>query len=159
MERVKQEIRSKLIYYLDGLIKEAGNVTAFAKSIGVSRDSVNNWLSGKSDIRLNDLVAISKKYNKSVDYLLGLSKYPTLKQDEKQAAAYTGLSTNAVAVLHDLEEERKRNKAMPGLSIARNKVQTIELASALITSPSFVRLLESLDTIHTVIYDFHRPAP
>ena len=135
MERVKQEIRAVLTENLKELIKQAGNVTAFAKSIGVSRDSVNNWLSGKSDIRLNDLVSISQKYDVSVDYLLGLSRHPTLEQDVKEAAEYTGLTTGAVAALHSI---RERSKYEP---------LRLKTASALIASASFRQLLHSLGNV------------
>ena len=105
MERVEPEIRKKINENLNILIGRAGGVTAFAKTIKVSRDSVNNWLKGKSDIRLNDLVSISKQYNISVDYLLGVSEHRTLNQDEKEAAAYTGLSAEAVSTLHEIATE------------------------------------------------------
>lgn len=99
MERVKPEIQSKINEKLNECIEKAGNVTAFAQSIGVSRDSVNNWLRGKSDIRLNDLVTIRQKYNVSVDYLLGLSPNPAVDENVQTAIAVTGLSEKAIGLL------------------------------------------------------------
>lgn len=101
MERVKPEIQSKIYENLKELIEKAGNVTAFARSIGVSRDTVNNWLFGKSDIRLNDLVTISQTYNVSVDYLLGLAYSPTREGNKQAAEEYTGLSPEAITALSD----------------------------------------------------------
>ena len=66
MERISHETRIKIIERVKGkggLIEEAGSVTKFAESIKVSRDTVNNWLRERQDIRVNDLVMISKKYN------------------------------------------------------------------------------------------------
>lgn len=102
MERVKPEIRSEVNKTLNGLIGEAGDLTAFARAIDVKRDSVNNWLLGKSDIRLNDLVKISKKYGISVDNILGLSDYQSTDANVRAACEYTGLSEEAVAKLHDI---------------------------------------------------------
>lgn len=96
MERVNTEIRSALVENLQKLIYKEGSVTAFGRSIGVTRDSVNNWLSGRSDIRLNDLVTISKKYDVSVDYLLGLSDIPAVDPDMRTAIQVTGLSQKAI---------------------------------------------------------------
>ena len=106
VERVKPEIQEAVNNNLKTLIREkAGNVTAFAKSIGTSRDSVNNWLQGKSDIRLNDLVAISEKYGWSVDYLLGLADSPTRSGSKQAAEEYTGLSPEAVDNIRYLKED------------------------------------------------------
>ena len=103
MERVKPEIQETITQRLRLFIEQAGNVTAFARSIGVSRDSVNNWLSGKSDIRLNDLVKISEQYHVSIDWLLGLAESPTRDGDQQKAETYTGLSAEAVERLHSLK--------------------------------------------------------
>lgn len=111
MERVKPETQSKVIEALKELVKQAGNVTAFAKSIDVSRDSVNNWLSGKSDIRLNDLVRIAEKYNVSSDWLLGLSSARTRDRSIEGAVSVTGLSVGSVCFLHDLSG-RKESEAI-----------------------------------------------
>ena len=101
MERVKPEIQSKVKEALQELKLQAGNVTAFAKSIDVSRDSVNNWLSGRSDIRLNDLVRIAEEYNVSADWLLGLSTAPTRDRSMEGAVSVTGLSEKSICFLND----------------------------------------------------------
>ena len=95
MERVKEEVRKKIIENVNRLIGQDG-VTCFARSIGVSRDTVNNWISGKSDIRLNDLVKIREKYGVNIDFLLGLSDNPAISADVQIACKTTGLSEKAI---------------------------------------------------------------
>ena len=101
LERVKPEIQSKVKEALLELVERAGNVTAFAKSIDVSRDSVNNWLSGRSDIRLNDLVKIAEKYNVTADWLLGLSSASTRDRSMEGAVTVTGLNEKSIMFLRD----------------------------------------------------------
>lgn len=105
MERVKPEIQSKVKEALLELVERAGNVTAFAKSIDVSRDSVNNWLSGRSDIRLNDLVKIAEKYNVTADWLLGLSSASTRDRSMEGAVTVTGLNEKSILFLRDHGKE------------------------------------------------------
>lgn len=106
MERVKPELRKTVTDKIGKLISRAGTVESFAKSIGVSRDTVNNWTRGKSDIRLNDLVNIAQVYDCSVDSLLGLIPESNHSTDEtiRLVSDYTGLSTEAVNTLHEHQE-------------------------------------------------------
>ena len=101
LERVKPEIQNKVKEALQELVLQAGNVTAFAKSIDVSRDTVNNWLCGRSDIRVNDLVRIAEKYNVSADWLLGLSPAPTRDRSMESAVSVTGLDEKSILFLRD----------------------------------------------------------
>lgn len=107
MERVNLETQEKITERLKELIEIAGNITAFARSIGVSRDSVNNWLLGRSGIRVNDLVKISTAYHVSTDYLLGLSDTKSPDPDVKACCRYTGLSEAAIHALHNYEYEHE----------------------------------------------------
>lgn len=111
MERVKPELRDRINRKINfSLIQDAGSVTEFAKSIGVSRDTVNNWLSGKSDLRLNDLVNISKEYEVSVDWLLGTVDDANYSNDAtiRLISEYTGLSTKAIEQLHLMNPDRRK---------------------------------------------------
>jgi transcriptional regulator with XRE-family HTH domain len=133
VERVKPEIQSKIYENLKELIEKAGNVTAFARSIGVSRDTVNNWRFGKSDIRLNDLVTISQTYNVSVDYLLGLAYSPTREGNKQAAEEYFKLSPGAVDVLHKLKSYT-------------------DYVSAMIESPNFESYVYQMERFENRIY-------
>lgn len=49
----------------------------FAKMLGVSRRTVQNWQNGSTEVPLSKLLCISKTWGLSVDYLLGLSSNAT----------------------------------------------------------------------------------
>lgn len=44
-----------------------------AEKLGVSKDSIRNWETGRSDIRGSNLLQIADTFECSVDYLLGRS--------------------------------------------------------------------------------------
>lgn len=120
MERVKPEIQANVN---EALLKVIGqqDIVEFAKSIGVSRDTVNNWLRKKSDIRLNSLVRIAEVYGISTDYMLGLHDVPVLDQSKQEICSKTGLSEEALDNLTNLPKK---------------------VLSDVIASPSFGKLIE-----------------
>ena len=144
MERVNSETQEILTERLNGLIEKAGNVTAFARSIGVSRDSVNNWLLGRSGIRVNDLVKISTVYHVSIDYLLGLVNEKTPDTDKRSVLSYTGLSESALdSVLFFKKSDECRAEMGPS-----------DL-SLVLENPDFTRIIPNFDSLrflynHTV---------
>lgn len=52
------------------------NKISFAKKIGVSSKTVYNWLNGQTEIPVNYLIKMSKIFNRSTDYLLGINDKP-----------------------------------------------------------------------------------
>ena len=55
-------------------IKHRQSMDEFAAFLGVSKRTVSNWQSGKTQMPLSKLLFLSQNWNCSVDYLLGLSK-------------------------------------------------------------------------------------
>ncbi|MCM1306372.1 MAG: helix-turn-helix domain-containing protein [Bacteroides sp.] len=51
--------------------KEIGQI-ALAKELGVGKSSVSQWEIGKCEPKLSNLVAMSKYFGVSIDYLAGL---------------------------------------------------------------------------------------
>lgn len=101
MERVEPAIMENVARVINNELMGNQGVTDFAHSIGLEkRDAVNNWLSGKSDIRLNSLIKISQVYNISVDYLLGLSDHSSPNVSIQGTQELTGLSREAIDTLH-----------------------------------------------------------
>lgn len=86
------------------LMLKYGNSTAFSRALGISRQTVGFWLSGDRVPDAANLLIISEKTGKSVEWLLG--KAPMEKQTADQTlrlvSEYTGLSEAAVTVLHKL---------------------------------------------------------
>ena len=74
---------------------------AFAASINLNRDRVNNWLNGRSKLDVDSLKKISEKYNVSTDWVLGIAPIESRSPDTsvQGAAAVTGLSEESIDFL------------------------------------------------------------
>lgn len=70
-----------------------------AKKINTSRQNVGNWLNGKSRPDIYALTEISKGFNVSTDYLLGLTDIKSTDTTVQGVCEYTGLNENSVNVL------------------------------------------------------------
>lgn len=80
------------------LLREKQNYTQadLARKLGLTRSSINAWEMGLSVPSTNYIVELSKLFNVSADYLLGLDNTSTLQ--------ISGLSPKQVAVLTELIE-------------------------------------------------------
>lgn len=84
----------------------------FAQLLGMElpkgRSTVNNWEQGAIQVKSDDLALISQKTGYSVDWLLGLVDENNYSNDEtiRLISDYTGLSTEAVSVLHEYKEHQ-----------------------------------------------------
>ena len=80
-----------------------GNMTQdqFADLIGISSASVKNYESGRRTPGARELRLIAEKTNVSADYLLGLWDDKASDKDLKYIVEYTGLSSDAIARLHE----------------------------------------------------------
>ena len=54
-------------------IKRGIDKDEFSQAIGVTRRTVSNWQSGKTEIPVSKLVIIANMFNCSTDYLLGIT--------------------------------------------------------------------------------------
>lgn len=76
----------------------------FAKKLGLEgtkgRSTINNWETGNIQVKSDDLILISKTFGVSTDWLLGREPHPSLVEAIDNAAKTTGLSTEAIKVLH-----------------------------------------------------------
>lgn len=55
-------------------IKHKQNKDEFAAFLGVSKRTVSNWQAGRTEMPLSKLLLLSRSWNCSVDYLLGISE-------------------------------------------------------------------------------------
>lgn len=88
------------------LIDELGGPEKAHSIIGISVPTMNYWKNGKRTPSAENLKTLSEKTGKSVDWLLGLVDENNYTSDEtvKLISEYTGLSTEAVQLLHYLKE-------------------------------------------------------
>lgn len=71
-----------------------------AQALNVKRETVARWETGTRDIKTEITISLSKFFNVSADYLLGLSEYKNEKSEN--IGAVTGLSDNNISWLADL---------------------------------------------------------
>lgn len=64
-------------------IKGEMSTEKFAEKIGCSRQSVNYWINGERSPSAENIIAISKAFDVSADYLLGIEGIDIKKQIEK----------------------------------------------------------------------------
>ncbi len=117
----------------------------------LNRQSVTGYVDGRTPPTSEKIVAVAEYFGVSTDYLLGLSKNRTVDKNQKAAAEYTGLSDSAVALLHEMNTNEKYFAPIPKGLVFHLGSWLPELASAMITAPSFVRLLKSFENVETAI--------
>lgn len=81
-----------------GQLREANSETqqALADSLGVKRETVNQWENGTRQIKASAIIGIAEHFNVSSDYLLGLTDEPTTNPDMRAMCEYTGLSEDSL---------------------------------------------------------------
>ena len=83
-----------------------------AEALGLTQDKISRLENGGMSYSCDELIAISKYFNVSTDYLLGLTENKTaVDTDEGQLlraiCEYTGLNQNSVLQLNKSEKNRK----------------------------------------------------
>ena len=74
-----------------------------AELIGIPYPTFMKYVNGDVVCSIDKLALIADYYNVSTDYLLGRTKNPTVEEDVKQACETTGLSGEAIEVLHHIK--------------------------------------------------------
>lgn len=70
-----------------------------AEAVGVSREIIQHWERGSRHIKAAHLIALSKHFNVTTDYLLGLSPTETNDRDIAAIGDYTGLTAKCIDTL------------------------------------------------------------
>lgn len=85
------------------MLREKSGITQseLAKSLGLTRSSVNAWEMGLSVPSTQYIVELAKRFSVSTDYLLGMEETSTILID--------GLSEKQVGVLLDIIDCFKKN--------------------------------------------------
>ena len=81
---------------------EENNVTQsnIAEKLGTTRQTIGNWLLGKSQPDFDTLVKLADYFETTTDYLLGRTDSKSASPDLRLAVDYTNLSQRAVQFLH-----------------------------------------------------------
>lgn len=94
-----------------------------AEQLYISRQAISKWENGEALPDMENLVAISKFYGVSIDYILGAnegsgkSEIPTAAEPQSTALSYQGSSTKTDTPAHSAENYRKM-KSWKGWYIA-----------------------------------------
>ena len=95
-------------------IRELSGLTLdeFAESIQIGRTTLYNYESGKNPIPSTVLIKISKTYNVSADYILGLSpdKYVSLEQFSTDIEKIQVELANELMIVQEIYKKIKNNK-------------------------------------------------
>ena len=68
-----------------------------------NRETITRWENGSRDLKREHIIAIAKHFNVSADYLLGLSNNSSIDPDIQNACSVTGLSSEAIEHLSDMQ--------------------------------------------------------
>jgi len=82
-----------------------------AEAIEVQRQTVSLYTKGQALPDVACLVKMTKLFNVSADYLLGLTKTPTLEADKRAVCDYVGLSEPAVDFLHEIKGDERYSRS------------------------------------------------
>lgn len=86
------------------LVKQEITQDNFRQLIGIAPGTLSNYRSGKRLPTTDVLVKIAKELNVSTDYLLGLSKFPSIDDDFKVVNQVTGLENETIEVLNEFNQ-------------------------------------------------------
>lgn len=104
-DRIKNLVETKQDEAKRDEYKRTFSIGEMAKDIGVSRQSLSNYIHGKDAPDYGTLIRIADYFSVSIDYLLGKEEHPTTDQNLRSVCNYTGLSPEAIGILHGLTEK------------------------------------------------------
>lgn len=73
-----------------------------AEYLNCGRATITNYENGRRSPDYDTLIKLSKKYNVTTDYLLGLTNAETTDKDIRYICDYTGLSLKTVRILNNI---------------------------------------------------------
>lgn len=99
-------------------LREINNISqqVLADNLGITRQSLSLYEQAERTINIDLLVKISKFFNVSNDYLLGLTQTKTTDTDLKSVCDYTGLTEKAAEKLNKIKQKNKINALSDTLS-------------------------------------------
>lgn len=137
MQQVKDETIWKRLNELQGNRSNA----QFAQDIGISRNTVNFWLTGQRIPDAGSLKTIAQKCAVSVDWILGLTDIRSPDSNLVSAVKYTGLSEAAAQKLAMLSAVPPIPWPTPTGAV---EIKPLSTASAIIADDGFFELVKAV---------------
>lgn len=97
-DNIKKEIGIKINTLLALQNKKQKDL---AKELGVSDNTISYFAKGERAPNLEQIIKISKIFNVSTDYLLGIEKEPTNDKDLQFVCKYLGVSSKSVNAIRN----------------------------------------------------------
>ena len=88
------------------LVDGSDDIRRIAAFLGISTQAVNQFKLGQAFPKVENLLKLAEYFDCSLDYLIGMSDVKKPLATVKGACEYTGLSEEAVSVLHEYKEHQ-----------------------------------------------------
>lgn len=152
------------------LRKEAGVPQHIvAEAIGITRQCLSNYENGQSSPDLDRLDSLANYYGVSADYIRGASEVKTADVTVQAMAEYTGLSADAIIMLHDYKQSATDSAATWEGTDEAKMIEELELIAnmtdnSILNGGSFAEfiyqqekktILENLKVFSDMIVDWH----
>ncbi len=136
------------------LLDERKDITQdrVAELVGVTRQTVGNWCSGKSAPDAVSLARIADEFDVSIDWLLNEKAPKKIDADLKAVCEYTGLSETAVWALHETTIRESKTFLRDSKKRSEKNLEVLEVLSDFIykiasPAPSYSFLGNILDAV------------
>ena len=124
-------------------LREENNMTQeqFAKKIGITRQSLSLYEKAERTINIDVLTTITKKFDVSADYLLGLSEVRSVDSNIKVACEVTGLSEKSI--------DNIKNGCFPSEEVY-NKELVFIMLNSLLSSAEILDIIAAMCDISSI---------
>ena len=113
-------------------------------NIIITKEAVRLWTGGYARPDIDKLLIIAKIFDCSMDYLFGITEYPTSNEDIKAIINYTGLSEEAVIILNVINTKKNTPVDIPFQSEPQLYDDLIKAINLLIEKESENKILENI---------------
>lgn len=119
---------------------EENNVTQsnIAEKLGTTRQTIGNWLLGKSQPDFETLVKLADHFETTTDYLLGRTDAKTVDTDIRAVCDYIGLSETAVDSLRSEYNKRIDTKNSSGEELSYYSIADELFAENFVYSTAYI---------------------
>lgn len=121
-------------------LREERNETQqqLADAIGITRQSLSRYETNERTPNIDLIYNVSKHYNVSADYLLGLADVQSLDNDIKTACKVTGLSEEAIKAIKNIHDND------PYRILKRDIMYSSEILEKILLSDKFMGFLSRI---------------